>query len=429
MSLKTQSLMGLLLLAATTSATGATSALSSTSALASTIGAKDLRTCIAEEARKADFNGVISVARPGGNVTYAQGLMGGLGSAAMLPNAQFNIGSATKMWTGVAVAQLVDAGKIRLNDPIGRYVSGLTHEASAVTIRQLLTHSGGLGNFLTPDNSDVTERARSLSDLKSLLLNEKPAFRPGSRSEYSNSGFLLLGLMIEQVSGKSYVDYLQQFVFEPAGMTGSGLFPGATDVRAIGMTNFLPPEEMERLMPPPPMGPRPKGRGGPPMRMPPMGPPPQGRIGPPMGPPPGQPDLNQIPKGPLRPAIEATMMGTSAGGSFSTPEDMQRFFAAVLGTKLTSPAMRDALIGQQILLLPARGPLPAIYYGLGFSVASFEGRTWVGHNGGAPGVNFASMAFPNEQKTLIVMSNRDPMKADELARKIRPMLFDPACSG
>lgn len=383
-------------------------------------GRSTLQQCIASEAKRSKFSGIISIATPGGIVSHAEGLMAGPGSAKMIPNAQFSIGSAAKMWTAVAVAQLVDAKKINLDDPIGRHVSGLTNEAAAVTIRQLLTHSGGLGNFFTPDNMGLFKRAKSLAELKPLITADKPAFTPGSRSQYSNSGFLLLGLMIEQVSGKSYGDYVQQNIFARAGMTGSSMMPASPKKRAVGMTNF---PEMDEAPGGPLFGP-PTGPGGPPpgARLGPLGPPPPGaQAGPPSGGPHG-PMLP--PPGPLRPSEEAELMGTSAGGSYSTPSDMQRFFTAMLAGKLTSIPMRDALISRQIELLPAKGTLPAVYYGLGFSLGEYKGRGWAGHNGGLPGGNIATAAFVDDQTTAVVMANRDPPTADLMLRKVQAMLFD-----
>jgi D-alanyl-D-alanine carboxypeptidase len=360
-----------------------------------------LQQCVAAEAQKSGFSGVISIARPGGDVTVAHGVMAGADSPPMLPNAQFNIGSAGKMWTAVAVAQLVDRGKLSLDDPIGRYVGGLTAQASAVTIRQLLTHSAGLGNFFTPDNLALFKRAKSLAELKPLIVAEKPAFTPGARSQYSNSGFLLLGLLVEQVSGQTYGDYLRAHIFRPAGMTASSTLPESATVRATGLTNF---PAMEDGPPPPPDQAEPPRRGAP---------------GAPQFPPPG----------PLRPSEEALMMGSSAGGSFSTPSDMQRFFAALLGGKLTSVAMRDALTSPQIGLLPAKGNLPAVDYGLGFTISAYQGRKWVGHNGGLPGASVATAAFPADRVTAVVMSNRDPFAADAMLRKVQAMVFDPAACG
>ncbi len=365
-----------------------------------------LQQCIASEAKASGFSGVISITRPGGIVTHAQGFMAAPGSAKMNANAQFNIGSAGKMWTAVAVAQLIDAKMVTLDDPIGRHVSGLTPEASAVTVRQLLTNSGGLGNFFTPNNLDVFKRATTLAELKPLITAEKPAFLPGTRSQYSNSGFLLLGLMIEQVSGQSYGDYLKARIFKPAGMTGSGMTPAGSKARALGMTNL------------PAFDDKPGG--------PPPGPPP----GPQLGPLPGGPDGPMpSPPGPLRVSDEAALMGTSAGGGFSTASDMQRFFAALLAGKLTGATMRDALTSRQIEVLPAKGPLPAIFYGFGFMIADHKGHGWIGHNGGLPGANVATSSFVKDQITAVVLTNRDPPAADMMMRKVQAKLFDGDCGG
>lgn len=175
-----------------------------------------IRDCIAAEVRKLDFSGVVSIARSGELTTYARGSIAGPGSSPITTDTQFNLGSAGKMFTAVAIAQLIDAGKLKLDDPIGRYVEGLTAEASSVTVRQLLDHSSGLGNYFAPENLPALMRAQTLKDLLPLVATDKPRFPPGSRFSYSDTGFLLLGLLIEQVSGQSYSDYVHSHVFEPA---------------------------------------------------------------------------------------------------------------------------------------------------------------------------------------------------------------------
>jgi CubicO group peptidase (beta-lactamase class C family) len=330
-----------------------------------------LTRCLAALARNLDFSGVVSILRPDGPTLFAQGVP---------DDARFNLGSAGKMFTAVAVAQLVDAGKVRLDVPIGAYVKGLTPEAAAVTVRQLLTHSSGLGNFFAPENLTAIEKARTASDLLPLVAADKPSFPPGSRFQYSNSGFVLLGILVERVSGQGYGEYLEHHVFKPAGMVASGLDPGPASTRAVGTTA---------------MSDRPQGPGGPPAR------------------------------GPLRPAREAALHGNPAGGGYSTASDMQKFFAALLGAQLTSAAMLKKLSSSQIVAVPANGASPELGYGLGFGVGTFQGHRWFGHNGGAPGVNVETAAYPDDGAIAIVMSNRDPPAASMLFRKLRAALFDP----
>lgn len=365
-------------------------------AVAHTPTQQALQQCIDAEAQQRGFSGVVSITRPDFEVVVAKGLMGTVGSAAMLPNAQFNVGSAGKMWTAVAIAQLVDAQKVDLDANVARYVSGLTAESGAVTVRQLLTHSGGLGNFFVPENWPVIERAKQLRDLRALVTSAKPAFPPGSKVQYSNSGFLLLGLLIEEVSGLPYAEYLKRYVFAPAGMVDSSLLAGDPSIRAMGLTRL--PEIDPHAPPPGPgaAGPRP------------------GQPGPMQGPPPG----------PLRVASEAQSMGNPAGGGYSTPADMTRFFAALWAGKLTSPAMLKALTSRQVTLLPEKGDLPEVFYGLGFSGSTHFGRAWVGHNGGLPGANVVTLTVPEDQVTVVVMSNRDPPAADWMMDKVRALMLD-----
>ncbi len=366
-----------------------------------------LRSCIAAEAGKLDFSGVVSVLQSGALTTFARGLVAGPDSPAITADTRFNLGSASKMFTAVAVAQLLDAGKIKLDDAIGQYVSGLTPEASRVTVQQLLDHSSGLGDYFAPQNLPALMKAVTLQDLLPLAAHETPAFQPGARFAYSDTGFLLLGLMVEHVSRQVYGDYLQTHVFGPAKMAASGLQPVSAPARAIGMTQTpillaVPPGPFRQGGPaggPAPTDGRPVNHSGP------------------GGPP---------PLGPLRPAPEAALQGSSAGGAYSTAGDMQRFFAALLNGELTSAQSLQMLVSTQIVVAKADGAQPERDYGFGFGVGRFEGRRWFGHNGGAPGVNTEATVFPDDGVTVVVLANRDPPAASALFRRLRTELFDPA---
>jgi D-alanyl-D-alanine carboxypeptidase len=360
--------------------TGSTLAQTSTLSTPETSG---LEACVSKVMDQTGFSGVIAIGRPGQTLTLGRGVMGPTGSQAIAGETQFNVASTGKMFTAVAIAQLVDAGKLQLDDPVGRHLSGLTPEASAVTVRQLLTHSGGMGNFFTPDTLALIGRAQSLSDLKPLIADVKPEFEPGSRFDYSNSGFLILGLIVEQVSGETYGAYLDRHIFQPAGMRASTLVPGPTTRRALGMTS-------EPEMPP-------SGQAGP-------------------------PGAN-----PLRPAAEAAIHGHSAGGGYSTAGDLHRFLTAMTAGELTSAAMRDMLLAPQIEEFPATATRAATHYGLGFSIRSTGTHRWVGHPGGTFGVHVEARAYLDDQTTVVVMANRDPPTgAGDLLRAVLPVLLDGA---
>lgn len=362
--------------------------------------AGEVRQCAERRMHESDFSGTVSLAyrgRPQWVVT--SGTIAGPASRPIAATTRFNLGSASKMFTAVAVAQLVEAGRVHFGDPIGRYVEGLTPEASKVTVRQLLTHTSGLGDFFKPENMAAMMRARTASDILPLIRDDKPAFEPGTRFSYSNSGFALLGILIERVSGQSYGDYLRRRIFGPAGMTSSGLAPHPLATLAIGMTRGPGAGIASTGAPHPPMiliGPDGK------------------RIDPPPG------------AGSLRPAPGATEgYGSPAGGLFSTADDIQRFLAALLANRLTRPATTAALIAPQAEAASASDGRPARFYGYGFGVGNIDGHRWFGHNGGTLGANTEIAAFPDDQWSLVVLSNRDPPAATKLYQELRALMLDP----
>ena len=136
-------------------------------------------------------------------------------------NTKFRIGSMNKMFTAVSILQLVEAGKISLSDPVGKYLADYPNKdiATKVTIQQLLTHTGGTGDFFGPQFDAHRLELKTLQDYLKLYGERAPEFEPGSRWEYSNYRFLMLGVIVERVSGKSYYDYVSENIYKPAGMT------------------------------------------------------------------------------------------------------------------------------------------------------------------------------------------------------------------
>jgi len=391
-----------------------------------------LQRCVAAKAEQQDFSGVIAVSERGRPIALlARGKLAGEDSAAITARTRFNLGSASKMFTAVAVGQLIDAGTIRLDDAIGAYVNGLTPEASAVTVRQLLTHSSGLGDFFAPQNMAAMMKARTATDLLPLIADDRPAFAPGSRFAYSNSGFALLGILVERVSGLTYGDYLGRHVFAPAGMTDTGLDPKPLATLAVGMTAHRPGMALQA------------SPGGPGLVL--IGP-----DGSPMAPgggggaagagnplmlrgPEGQaiaPDRAALAEKPaLHPAPGAVEgFGSPAGGLFSTALDMQRFAQALLAARLTSAATTAALTAPQIVAAPATSSRPERSYGFGFGVGTEEGRRWFGHNGGTLGANTEFAVFPEDRLTLTVLSNRDPPMASAMFAYLRKLALNPSLS-
>ena len=194
-----------------------------------------------EQAAQGNFAGAVVVAKDGKPVfEQAYGLAD---REKHIPNTlktRFRNGSMNKMFTAVATLQLVQAGKLKLDDPVGKYLTDYPNKdvATKVTISELLSHTGGTGDFFGPEFDQHRLELRTHADYVKLFGNRPPKFEPGSRFEYSNYGFLLLGNIIEKVTGESYYDYVREHVYEPAGMTSTGSQPEDEKVadRSVGYT-------------------------------------------------------------------------------------------------------------------------------------------------------------------------------------------------
>jgi D-alanyl-D-alanine carboxypeptidase len=154
---------------------------------------------------------------------------------------QFRIGSMNKMFTTIAVLQLVEKGKLSLDRKIADYWPDYPNQelARKVTIRNLLDNTGGTGDIFTAEYSEHRLEIRTLADYVKLYGSRGLEFDPGSRFRYSNYGFLLLGNLVEKVSGVPYYDYVRAYIFKPAGMMHTDSLPEADNVpnRAVG---YLP---------------------------------------------------------------------------------------------------------------------------------------------------------------------------------------------
>jgi CubicO group peptidase (beta-lactamase class C family) len=280
---------------------------------------------------------------------------------------RFRIGSMNKMLTAVAILQLADAGKVELTAHLGKYLTDYPNRdvATNVTIHQLLTHTGGTGDIFGPDFDLHRTDLRTLADYVQLYGKRGLEFQPGSRWSYSNYGFILLGRVIEKVTGQSYYDYVQQHIYKPAGMTRSGSLPEnqAVPDRSTGYTK--PPGQTAWL-----------------------------------------PNTDWLP-----------YRGTSAGGGYSTVEDLARFAHALLSHKLLSPDSTELLITGKV---KAR---PGARYAYGFEDARDADRNgWVGHGGGAPGMNGDLRIYPKSGYVVAVLANMDPPAAQRISEYLDPGL-------
>jgi len=173
-----------------------------------------------------------------GQVLYARGF--GLASLELkVPNAPglvYRIGSVTKQFTAAAILTLVEDGKVALDAPISRYLDGLPEAWRPATVQQLLTHTSGIPSYTDyrEYGAHMREDLPGLKLLETLVWTKPMDFAPGTKWHYSNSGYYLLGLIVEKASGKAYADYLQARFFDPLGLahtrfgTETDLIPGMT---------------------------------------------------------------------------------------------------------------------------------------------------------------------------------------------------------
>jgi len=175
---------------------------------------------------KADqFSGTVLVARDG--VPVFRKAYGFANREWKIPNvaeAKFRVGSITKQFTATAILQLAEAGKLSIDDPISKYYSEAPATWNAITIRHLLTHTSGIPSYTgIPHFFDSDARLdRKPEDIIKLTRDKPLEFAPGSKFSYDNSGYIILGYIVEKLSGEPYADYIQHHIFDALGMKSSG---------------------------------------------------------------------------------------------------------------------------------------------------------------------------------------------------------------
>jgi CubicO group peptidase (beta-lactamase class C family) len=311
-----------------------------------------------EDAAADRFSGAALLARNGKTIfAHAYGLADREKKTPNTLKTRFRIGSMNKMFTAVATLQLVQDGKLDLKAPLGKYLTDYPNKdvASKVTIEQLLTHMGGTGDIFGPQFDQKRLELKTLRDYVTLYGNRAPQYEPGSRWQYSNYGFLLLGVLIEKISGQSYYDYVHDHIYKPAGMTGSGSEPEEQAVadRSVGYTRFDAPSL--------------------------------------------RPNTDTLP-----------YRGSSAGGGYSTVEDLVRFASALQSHKLLNAQYTE-------MLTTGKVDTPRGRYAFGFQDMMINGARCFGHGGGAPGMNGELRICPGLGYVIAVLANMDPPAATRVS--------------
>ena len=309
------------------------------------------------------LSGVVLLAREGVPIyTLPIGLANRVTGAPNRLDTKFNLGSLDKFFTRIALRQLQRAGKLSMTDRVGKFLPEYPNPRvrDDVTVKHLYEMSSGLGDFGTDNYRTLVAKRltlRTLDDYIALFATDSLHFAPGTKQAYSNAGYVVLGKIIERASGQNYYDYVRQHIFAPAGMRNTGYFPA--DDRAIGtaIPYTTSPSVTDTL-----------GEGA-------------TRLA------------------DRRPAVSLLAYhGSSAGGGYSTAEDLLELSRAIAAHRLLDAAFTDSL-------LDLRGPSP-------FSADGWAG----GWAGGAEGIN-TIFYMHSTGHTLIVLSNYDPPSATVYRRK------------
>ncbi len=313
--------------------------------------AKELKALTDKLAEADVFSGTVLLAKDG--VPIFKGAYGMANKDFNVPNridTKFNLGSMNKMFTAVAIAQLVERGKLSFDDPLSKFLPDFPDKASAekIRIKHLLTHTAGLGGYFSRQWAESSRAMyRTVDDMmKRASADEKLQFEPGTRWQYSNTGMLVLGKVIEKVTGQSYYDYVRENITRPAGMLN-------TDCYELDMVNPNLAVGYDKQFT----------------------------------------DSGVIFKNNI---FAHVLRGGPQGGGYSTVEDLLKFDLALRSNKLVGAEYVK-------LLLSAKPELNSPEYGYGFQIDS-ESQA-VGHGGGFLGISSNLDMFLGTGWTAVVMSN------------------------
>ncbi len=337
---------------------------------------ESLRSWVAHQHLTGEFSGVCLLGRRGQPLfEQAVGLADHEHEVANTIDTRFNLGSINKTFTAIAIAQLVEAKLLDFHATVSTYLPDYRNPNAAgeITIHQLLTHTAGLPPYMSPEYMREREQIDTLDGLVRVFASKPLEFEPGSRQKYCNSGFVLLGHIIERVSGTTYDQYVKTGIYDPAGMYHTGFGDDGPLQSARGY--FSLKGDRDRIH-----------------------------------------EVSPGQQHDLQPNTTLLDKGNPAGGGYSTAKDLLSFSEALRTSKLLGPAMTDHTLNRTF----SGEQLPKYGYGLREQIV--VGRRFVGNGGGAPGINSEFRFEPSGEYSAIVLSNLSPPSATSVLERALTVL-------
>jgi len=331
---------------------------------------KRLELCLDKAVKDDEFSGAVLVAKNGIPLfKRAYGLASKSYNIQNHLDTKFNIASLGKMFTGVAITQLIQKGELLPNDPLNKHVNDewiKPEYSNKIQIQHLLTHTSGLGDYFKSLYTQLSPMVfRGLEDYKSLVVNQELTFEPGERWSYSNTGMLLLGVVVEHISGDNYYDYVRNHIFIPADMTNSDFFEKDRPVsnRATGYIKEFTDSGVRW-------------------------------------------QNNQFTR---------VMKGGPSGGSYSTVEDLLNFDIALRNHRLLDPTYTH-------MVLSAKPELNSPSYGYGFFINESPVGRIASHGGDGSGISCQYKMYLDIGYTTIILSNYNVPAASLVEEVIHQMI-------
>ncbi len=267
-----------------------------------------------------------------------------------VPEGKFRLGSLTKQFTAASILLLEEQGKLKVEDPVSKYVPDAPVAWEKITIFNLLTHTSGIPNFTGfPDYRDTEWKDTTPQELVARFRDKPLDFPPGTKFSYSNSGYILLGYILEKVSGQTYTDFLQKNIFTPLGMSDTGVDSNAA----------ILPKRVQGYVP--------------------------------------------SPNGMLHAGYISMTIPFSAGSLYSTTGDLLKWEQGLFGGKVLNPAS----------LAKMTTPIKE-GYGFGLFVHDENGHKRIDHGGGIEGFNTSLAYYPDDKLVVVVLANLNGGAADTL---------------